>query len=342
MLRITSFLIVLFLTAAAWGQNAQQLKNQFNDAYAKQEWARAVEAGTKLHAIEPQGGTIALFVACACANAGETKLGAEWLVTCAEAGYAGLTKFKTQPELDPLRAEPRYQDALRIIEATKQRQFDQFKSMAEKAKPIIILPPRYDKKKPTPLIIALHGSGGNGKQMADVWKPIAARAGAILVCPDALRPLGSGYQWTFIDEAQWLVVNTVERLSASHNIDPTRIILTGFSQGANVTLQVATTRPDLCRGVIPVCGHYESPIMPLPEKPGNASLPRFALLIGENDEAAQSNRDLEARLKALNIPTHLRIYKGAGHGFPPHRDRELTEALRFVLEEPATTAPKSP
>lgn len=319
--------------AAAQGKQDPKvaaLAREFEQAMQAQQWKQAIEAGEKLHELAPQGGAAAFNIACCHAKLGDTKTAAQWLLTCANAGWGGLRSFETDSDLDAVRAEPVYAQALAIVKQTRQRALAAFQEKARAAEVLTLLPPKHDAKTPAPLIIALHGSGGTGAEMASAWKEIAAASGAILVCPDALRPLGNGYQWMFRDESDWLVMDVIERTKAKHAIDPKRIILTGFSQGANTALELGVRHPEAFAGIITIAGHYEPDINPFPKKKG-AKLPPFALLIGANDEAAASNKTAEAELKALGIPVMLRIYPGMGHGFPPQRERELAEALRFIV-----------
>lgn len=309
---------------------AQRLQQQLQDAAAKEDWPAAIKAGLALHPIDPRGGATAFNLALVYSQSGDAKAAAEWLVTAGKDGFAGLTVVSTTPELIAVRFEPRYQDALALIRANRAKQMEAFQAEAATHEPLVVLPPRHDPSKPAPLIIALHGTGGRGKEMAEAWKAVAAKAGAILICPDALRPTGNGYHWKFVDESEWLVQHTVEWARSKYAIDAERMVLTGFSQGANVSLQVSTKHPDLFQGVIVCCGHYEPHAQPLPEKP--AAMPRYALLTGEHDEGAESNREFARQAGALGAAVDLHIYKNHGHALPPNRDREFAAALEFVLK----------
>lgn len=312
-------------------QRVRELKGAFNAAMQASDWKGAIEAGTALVEFETAGGGVAYNVACAHAKLGQIDQGVEWLLAAGRHGFAGATLVSTDPDLQPLRAHAGYALAVDAIKANRQRQFDAFTAHAKTIDPLTILPPGYNKATPAPLIVALHGSGGTGKQMGEAWRAVAAKAGAILVCPDALRPQGAGFHWQFVDEARWLALHTIEWAKAHHAVDPQRVVLTGFSQGANVSLNVLATAPEGLRGVIIVCGHYEPHVAPFP-KVAPPSPPRVALLIGAKDEAADSNRQASADLKALGVLTKLEIYPNAGHSFPPDSTRELSEALEFVLE----------
>ncbi|MBL8746128.1 MAG: dienelactone hydrolase family protein [Phycisphaerae bacterium] len=333
-------LLVLFLgvivasgAASAADQptaQARYLQDELVRAAEAKNWTRMIEVGLQLHPMNPRGGSTAFNLALAYEQSGDPAKAAEWLVTAGRDGFAGATVVSTTPELENARKQPRYKEAIELIRANRARQFEAFKAEAEKTEPMVILPPRYDPSKPAPLIIALHGTGGTGKQMADAWRATASRFGAVLVCPDALRPAGSGYHWMFIDESEWLVLRTLEWTKTKYPIDDSKVILTGFSQGANVTMQVTTKHPDLFDGAIVCCGHYEPHAQPLPEKPP-ARWPRYVLLTGEHDEGAASNRQFADLIRSRGGEVDLHIYKGMGHSLPKAREKEFKDAVDFAL-----------
>ncbi len=311
---------------------AKHLQNEVLRAFEAEDWPRAIELGLQLHPINPRGGNTAFNLALAYEKAGDPAKAAEWLVTAGRDGFGGATMVNTTPELAQTRKQPKFNEAIQLITGNRAKQLELFKEEASKVEPLVILPPKHNPALPAPLIIALHGTGMNGKQKADAWRVTAERFGAILVCPDALRPAGNGFHWMYVDESEWLVLRTVEWVTARHKIDQERMILTGFSQGANVSMQVSTKHPDAFDGVIVCCGHYEPHAQPLSDR--NASIwPRYALLTGDRDEGAKSNRDFAEALKARGIAVDLRVYKGMGHSLPRAKEKELKEAVEFVLGE---------
>lgn len=332
---VQGILIILIAVSIVWARpgssaQAERLQQELVRAAEAEDWAQAIEIGLKLHPIDARGGSTAFNLAVLYEHAGKPDKAVEWLIAAGRDGFAGATVVSTTPELERTRNHPKYPDAIELIRANRKKNFDKFKAEAEKIDPLVILPPRYDKSKPAPLIIALHGTGGRGEQMADAWRATAARAGAILICPDALRPHGNGYHWMFIDESEWLVLRTAEWAKSKYAIDESKMILTGFSQGANVTLQVTTKHPEAFDGAIVCCGHYEPHAQPLPQKPP-AHWTRYALLTGEQDAGAESNRDFTELMKSKGAAVDLRIYDGMGHSLPPARDKEFRSAVEFVL-----------
>lgn len=111
---------------------------------------------------------------------------------------------------------------------------------------------------PIPLVVALHGMAGSSRQMVRTsgLPEILAPAGVALVVPDAragawndgrLAPGGPN------DER--FVLELVSRLVAMELVDGRRVTLTGFSNGADLALVLASRHPDAFASVVAVSGH---------------------------------------------------------------------------------------
>lgn len=315
---------------AQGGADASALRNAFNSAMNSKNWDRAVQVGEALARVEPQGGAVAYNVACAWAHKGDPAKAAEWLVRAGESGFQGASLIRTDTDLDSVRSQPAYAKAVELITANRAKVFEAFTREHEDHLPKVILPPNHDPTKPAALIIALHGSGGTPEEMEACFQRLAARHGAILCVPSGIRPLGNGYHWMFMDESEWLILHALEMCRKQHSIDPQRVVLAGFSQGGNMSFYMAMRHPELYRGIIAIAAHYEPNVEPMPDPPAPA-MPRFAILVGARDEGAASCRELDAMLRKARVPVRLRVYSGLGHAMPPNRERELDQALRFVL-----------
>lgn len=306
------------------------LRKAFAGAMNAKDWTRAVDIGARLAPIDPQGGAVAYNIACAWAHKGDPEQAADWLVKAGEAGFQGASIVRTDTDLDTVRSQPQYAKAVSLIDANRAKVFEAFTAEHSNHRPRTILPPNHDPAKPATLIIALHGSGGTPDEMERLWRNVAARHGAILCVPGGMRPLGNGYQWMFMDESEWLILHALEYCKKEHSVDPQRVVLAGFSQGGNMSFYLAMRHPELFCGIIPVAAHWEPNVEPLPDPPAPA-MPRFAMLIGARDEGTASNRQLDALLRKSKVPVRLKIYPGLGHAIPPNYERELDQALQFVL-----------
>ena len=124
---------------------------------------------------------------------------------------------------------------------------------------------------PKPLIIALHGYGGDKGSMMKLMRRINEQDYVIaalqgphhhLVMPTKDKPqLGYGFGWVSNfkpDESvalhHRLIKQVIAEQTAAGTIDPTHVFLLGFSQAVGVNFRFAFTHPDLIRGVVAICG----------------------------------------------------------------------------------------
>jgi phospholipase/carboxylesterase len=105
------------------------------------------------------------------------------------------------------------------------------------------LPTAYDPARPAPLVLWLHGAGSSARVGA-VLRRFAERAGLLVVAPDSRgrtwdAVLGSwGPDLTFIDQA-------LAQVFGRCAVDPARVAVAGFSDGASYALSLALANGDL-------------------------------------------------------------------------------------------------
>ncbi len=108
----------------------------------------------------------------------------------------------------------------------------------------LMVPKNYDPKKPTPLLLWLHGDGGGMDSYNDVLKPVLEKEGFIVVSPESKRGTmwklckGSGYDYGKTDDDDY-VVKCVEQTCTEYNVDRYRIYVAGQSKGATYTAKLA-------------------------------------------------------------------------------------------------------
>lgn len=98
--------------------------------------------------------------------------------------------------------------------------------------------------KPAPVIVFLHGSGGNFKAYTWVLSRLASRRGMTIVSPT----FGAG-SWTY-PESAGAVNAALKDVSRLTPIDSARIYLAGLSNGGRGVFQVAASSPDRFAGMI--------------------------------------------------------------------------------------------
>ncbi|MGH9761104.1 MAG: prolyl oligopeptidase family serine peptidase, partial [Blastocatellia bacterium] len=118
----------------------------------------------------------------------------------------------------------------------------------------VFVPTSYDGSKPHPLIIALHGMGGDENTWFDLYgnglfKTLAEKHGYIVACPKGRGP-ASMYQ----GPAEQDVLDVLAEIKLNYKIDPDRIYLTGHSMGGFGTWSIAISHPDIFAALAPISG----------------------------------------------------------------------------------------
>jgi phospholipase/carboxylesterase len=110
-------------------------------------------------------------------------------------------------------------------------------------------------------------------------------------------------------------------------IDRSRIFLTGFSQGGNLTYALAVRHPEAFRGIAPL-GAGRS--RPGPTEREALFGMRVYIGHGSLEPGLEEVRELAATLEAAGCEVMLRVYPGIGHGIPRPAETELAHILEFL------------
>jgi polyhydroxybutyrate depolymerase len=109
------------------------------------------------------------------------------------------------------------------------------------------VPPSYDPRRPTPLVISMHGGAlwGAAQMEMSGWNTVADEHGFIVVYPSGLRTAGprawrSGQGGPTSRDVRF-IGDLIDALGASYNIDPARIYADGVSNGGGMAFLLSCT-----------------------------------------------------------------------------------------------------
>jgi phospholipase/carboxylesterase len=180
---------------------------------------------------------------------------------------------------------------------------------------VLCVPAKYKASRPLPFAVLLHGAGGSIQRGAALLHIIANITGIIILAPESRGPTwdlvrgGYGPDVAFLDQA-------LRQVFQAYAIDPTRLAIGGFSDGASYALSLGLTNGDLFSHVLAFAPGFMSPAQ-------LRGQPRIFLTHGTRDKVLPIDRCSRRLLPQLtaNYDVHYREFDG-GHIIPPRLVRE--------------------
>jgi predicted esterase len=179
-------------------------------------------------------------------------------------------------------------------------------------------------KGPKPIIMYLHGRGGNPAEDCRKWAKVASQFGWV-VCPSGPGTTENGGRtWSNgAGEAEKTIQNTVAALRAKYKGKVQRHgnILIGFSEGAFVAMQVGLKDQKMWTRwlILGASDQYWSGDVSEALEADKRKVRRVYLLTGENDGVAQNTVRVGATLKKNKVPVKVKLVPGMGHEVPSDR-----------------------
>lgn len=123
----------------------------------------------------------------------------------------------------------------------------------------VYVPSNYDGSKAFPLVVALHGMGGDENSYFEAYnkgafKIEAEKHGYIVACPKGRKPTSM-----YVGDAERDVMDVIEEMKRAYRIDPDRIYLTGHSMGGFGTWSIAINHPGMFAALAPIAGGVTNP-----------------------------------------------------------------------------------
>lgn len=172
-----------------------------------------------------------------------------------------------------------------------------------------------------PLLVYLHGASGNGAGQLRRIGPPADQAGVAVLAPDSRNGTWDAIRGGFGEDVEFLnraLAFVFERL----DVDPARLAIGGFSDGASYALSLGLVNGDLFPRIV-----AGSPGFVVSATPHGR--PRFFISHGTSDQVLpidQCSRVIVPRLRSMGYDVTFREFEGR-HELPPGI---ATESLRWM------------
>ena len=198
---------------------------------------------------------------------------------------------------------------------------------------LVRVPSGYEETRSWPVILDLHGPGGAkaARRALAGWSGLADRDGFLVAAP--IAPKGV---WAKRADDAAFVRACLTDLKTRRWVDPERVLLAGFSTGADLALELAADAPERFAGC--------APLMPTGSRKVDDGSPSFFTL-GSEDDHRKKGRELAEHLEGKGLDVRVNLLLGVGHARPPavalenvlgwfgekaHARRDLVAAAKFM------------
>ena len=183
----------------------------------------------------------------------------------------------------------------------------------------LYLPASFEQGKKWPLILAFAEWGPEHKKsFTEQWGTDAEKRGYVILCPDWWRSRGE-----VPEQGDKMVFKILDKVIRNHSIDASRVLLTGFGDGADYAFYLALRYPDRFAAVAPVGGGitpvYENMISY--RKVRGFPLP-FLIINGKQDVGLQDRQltleDVKKgvdKLRQAELKVEYKEIEGLGHEY---------------------------
>ena len=149
-----------------------------------------------------------------------------------------------------------------------------------------------------PVLLLLHGAGGKGEDMLNLWRDFAEQKGILLVAPTF--PLDAKFE----TQVPRLFPQFMNKVRVDYHFDPRRVYVFGYSAGGYITFDAAT----LCSDYFAAAGVFADVISPDYDwivTKAKRKTP-IAIYIGDSDPAFSFTQTRRTRdlLESHGFPVH--------------------------------------
>lgn len=307
---------------------APELLGRANQAMGLQDYSRAA---TFQYWYVQKSRTGQYNLACFLAQLGQTDPAFYWLQLAAIEEGVDTQHAQRDEDLDSLRRDPRWQKVRRYLEDCN-RYFES----APIARTAVVVPKSYQKGTPIPAVLWLHGLGSNPEDFINGGcQEYADELNVALIGVSGTKARGPrSFVWAEdVEKDAGRLRDALAEVSDRVTVKKGYVITFGFSQGAQVGLEVAVRYPEEYAGSIVLSPGAQPHLDDLKPSP---LLARRGFVLSCGAEEHPGNVRLTARdadwLRRANARVIHKPYPGVSdHSFPGDFDERFPEWVKFIL-----------
>jgi predicted esterase len=324
------------LDATYKGEDLSKLESHVLLRRAREFFSRGdyrTGAQFQYHAVTKTG-TDQYDLACCLAQTGDVDAAFYWLQVAGQEDGVDANWAERDSDLQRLRADPRWAKVNRYLHECAAY-------WAAHGQPVnfVRAPKGSEGEEPKALLLWLHGSNSGPDFRADgqaaVLESIADKLRIAVVGVSGTLPFGKAkFNWSESPEADYRRIETALSDTAKQwKLPRQRVILIGFSQGAQVGLEVAARHPEAFAGAIAIApgagsGSHLKDVQP------SRSLANCGFIVAPGALDSRDRGEI-ARIDAaelLSKGAKVLFQKSAhsGHAFPPDFADRFPEWLQFI------------
>jgi predicted esterase len=269
-------------------------------------------------------------LACYCAQVGQKDAAFYWLQEAAREEGVDATHADEDSDLDNLRNDPRWNRVREYLQA-----YNRYWESNGQPQTVLILPTGYRKGTPLTVVVWLHGLGSRPDDFVNAGcQEWADHLNIAFVGVSGTRSTGPrSYVWAVDPKRDAQRVEAgLQEVADRLTIRPGFLVALGFSQGAQIALEIAVRHPERYAGAICMTPGAESHLDEVTRSP-LLSKRAFVLTVGEKEPPGNVQLVTEgtAWLKAAGAQVRARVYPGmSAHTFPPDFRERFPEWIRFI------------
>jgi phospholipase/carboxylesterase len=198
-----------------------------------------------------------------------------------------------------------------------------------------------------PLLLLLHGVGSNERDLFDL-APYLDQLFLILSlrAPNTIgrdsyawfqinyTPQGSQFNAEQAEASRQKLITFIVEAIAAYGVDPRRVYLMGFSQGAIMSASIALTRPDLIAGAVLMSGRILPEIQSRIASPDLLKGLPILVVHGTLDQVLAIDNGRNSRDLLSALPVDLTYHEYAmGHTVSEESLADVTQWLREQLDK---------